>query len=203
MSTLETLAVTGSWREVAATGTLPERKYHLLVTGADGNVYTFGGLHRAAAGSSTPWQCTNSVWQLQLSNEDYRWSLLHPGGAGGEVPCPRNEACGAVVDGWLWVFGGSAQSAGAAPGGRAPGQGHSLNDLWRYPLPKHNGDGGAGGGGRAAAAAAAPPSWEKVTASGAPCPRCASGCAASGTSLIIFGGGGVETVAPAKRYSDT
>ena len=129
----------------------------------------------------------NTLLRLRVSTGE--WEVLDQGESPGS-PAPRNEACGAVVGSGLWVFGGSLQAdgGGGLAGKGAPGQGRSVNELWRWDL--HRGG------------------WEHVrpdpaSSSHAPTPRCASGCCADGTTLYIFGGGGIEHRAPSPRLADT
>ena len=79
-------------------------------------------------------------------------------------PSPRNEPCGAIIGSAFWVFGGSLE-------GESGGQGESCDELWRFDLDSAE--------------------WERVRAAGGPSARCASGCACSGASLYVFGGGGI------------
>ena len=153
--------VRAQFRELPTTGAV-DRKYHILSEGPDGTVYSFGGLASGGRGDERQSKPTASVLALDPAGE---WSVLAPEGAPG-APSPRNEACGAIIENAIWVFGGSLESD--AEGG---GQGPSCDELWRFDIASHV--------------------WERVVAPDGPSPRCASGCATSGTILYIYGGGGV------------
>ena len=151
----------GVWSELSTTNAV-DRKYHILSTGPDGALYSFGGLVSGGSGDERQSQPTAAV--LRMHPSDGEWTVLADGAAPG-APSPRNEACGAIVGHSLYVFGGSVEA-------EQGGQGASCDELWRFDLTSRE--------------------WERLDGlRNAPTPRCASGCAVNGTRLYVYGGGGV------------
>jgi N-acetylneuraminic acid mutarotase len=197
-----------AWERIAD---LPEPRHHLALLALDGAIYLAGGLNAAQNSAEA------NFWRYDPASD--RWESLEPLPQGA-----RGSLGGGVIDGMLYVVGGSSHDlSGPATADLAAWDPSSGTWELRAPMPtprEHLGVGVAGGmlvavGGREGSHEEpgileaterydpATDRWD--TGTPMPTPRAGLGVASDGDAIYVVGGerflGTPETIGAVERYS--
>jgi N-acetylneuraminic acid mutarotase len=197
-----------AWERLAD---LPEPRHHLALIAFSDAIYLAGGLNAEANSAES------NFWRYEPGSN--RWDALEPLPQG-----PRGSLGGGVIDGTLYVVGGSSHDL-SGPATADLAAWHAETGTWelRAPMPtprEHLGVGVAGGvlvavGGREGSheeptILQATERYDPVTDTwsvGAPMPtpRAGLGVASDGDAIYVVGGerflGAAETLGAVERYS--
>lgn len=103
---------TGKWIKTQVSGTIPSNIDSHSAVVSEGKMYVFGGFLSVDNGSYS-----NQIFVLDL--EKLEWSRAEPSNS--KLPAPRANSSLGIVDGCLYVFGGSNLD-------------EKMKDLWKFHL---------------------------------------------------------------------